>query len=182
MNADDFSASLLDGKLRFGRYPTQNEVELLEQQGYGCFVDLTTWDEGLVAYATASDTIVCRSPIVDQRVPATPDELSRFAEALALVHGVLAAREVSVYVHCRGGHGRSALFAACALLEQQMLWRSERDAQPTDLAALVLARVRAAHQARRVMKPRWRRQGAPQTAAQKLFVHQHALQVAAAKR
>jgi hypothetical protein len=54
-NADDFSASLLDGALRFGRYPTQDEVALLERQGHDCFVDLTTWDEGLPAYAcTAS--------------------------------------------------------------------------------------------------------------------------------
>ncbi len=63
---------------------------------------------------------------------------------------------ITVYIHCRGGHGRSATLAGLTY----GLYHAKK-------SSLVLKMVWEAHQARTEMKARWRKLGAPQRMLQK---------------
>lgn len=68
-----------------------------------------------------------------------------------------------VYIHCRGGHGRSAMIAAIVIAIVN------NDISANDALLVVFG----AHQSRKVMKPKWRFLGAPQTRSQKEFVRSY---------
>jgi protein-tyrosine phosphatase len=91
-------------------------------------------------------------PITDRSVP-THKRGPPFRQVLrrALTHP-------RVYVHCRGGHGRSAVVVACML----------RECGETAISALAL--VRASHAERTTMTTRMRTLGAPQNVKQQQFV------------
>ena len=64
-----------------------------------------------------------------------------------------------IYVHCRGGHGRSGVVVACMLMLHG------------NTASTSLSIVHDAHAARTTMTSRLRELGAPQTAKQKQYVY-----------
>jgi hypothetical protein len=153
---DLFSASLLAGKIRFGKYPTDEEATLLKESGYRIFVDLCPQEE--ITWCPYSREGLCyiSLPIPDR----TPDikNLSFFRTLIEWLMQAIYAGYL-VYIHCRGGHGRSGMFAG-VLYGKIMQIRA-----PESLQA-----VHAAHQLRIEMKPKFRKMGSPQTAAQKRFV------------
>lgn len=149
---DAFSSSLLDGELRFGKYPTDEEVTLLREAGYTIFIDLTepkeiTWEpydtEGL--YYT-------RIPIKDRGF--TPYDYTLLEEMMCSLTAFVGG-EHRIYVHCRGGHGRSATFAGIVL--------GLVTGSPIDD---ILEAVKQAHRSRTVMKTKMRNIGAPQSIEQ----------------
>ena len=163
ISLDDFSASLLHGNLRFGKYPKPIELRALEFDHYDTIIDLTSPNENLPVYETTS--IVVRCPMPDRRIPTNRD---RFLSCIDITIQELG-RNKKIYVHCRGGHGRSALFAACVLIrieyDKQITVRESRE-----IGNKILKEVREAHKNRRIMDEKWRRLGAPQTRGQKEYV------------
>jgi protein-tyrosine phosphatase len=165
---DDFSSKVSE-TIIFGKYPTQIECDLLLKTGVLLFIDLTTpeemvnpknpeWkpyvlpDSGKVKYI--------RCPIEDRTPTARDDDV--FDNMISHIsHACIAPKKPIplVYIHCRGGHGRSAMVAAIMLCIVENI--DPRNA---------LIRVKDAHQKRKIMEPRWRKMGAPQTRAQKTFV------------
>jgi hypothetical protein len=171
IKAQEFSACLLSGLVRFGAYPDEARIRVLEELGYGDLIDLTSTGE-CTPYARSEHTTVRREPMEDRRVPSVEALSGAVAWALSLVR-----KGTLVYVHCRGGHGRAALFAACLLVSYaysgvRCTWADLTD--PADVAIEALDMVRAAHQGRTVMDRKWRKMGAPQTSAQRDFVHVYA--------
>ena len=153
---DKFSASLHNGAIRFGKYPTDEEVALLKKNGYLIFIDLCPADEITWTPYSREGIYYNSFPIAD-RTPNVGD-LAVFREFIRrlvelLIHGYL------IYVHCRGGHGRSGMFSGVLYGKITGL-----DGQT------VLRDVYNAHQLRTEIKPQFRKMGAPQTAAQKRFV------------
>ena len=158
---DTFSASVCNGRLRFGAYPSDNDITNLMAEGYKSFVDLT--DEHDAAILTGYNCVypykcpdgceILRVPITD-RTPGSQNDVNR------ILSWILEKIEYNhVYVHCRGGHGRSAVIAAIIIRILDKV--SAMDA---------LRLVKEAHQRRTMMKPQWRKLGAPQTKSQKDFV------------
>ena len=152
MNYRDFSA-MVDTYLLFGKYPSQLEVDYLESIGITTFVDVT--EEPLDPYAVSQSSRVIKYPIKD-RCPPSP--LTSFNKLIARLVDEVENKSAVLYIHCRGGHGRSALVAAC-------LWMALTKCTPLD----ALTKVKAAHQQRQIMDDRWR-MGAPQTKTQLDFV------------
>ena len=111
-------------------------------------VDLTHREDTLEPYET--DIHVVKFPIRDMSV-SSDSNLCRLIEHLSkhIIH------KQKIYIHCKGGHGRSGVGAAC--LYGYCYNKSGYDA---------LMRVGEAHQNRRVMKSKWRRIGSPQTSSQ----------------
>lgn len=168
LELDDFSCSLETpknfGRLRFGKYPTQDECDVLMPQ-FNIFVDLTTPEEitwssepGGRGYDLPEDVQYYRCPI-DDRTP-NPRDFSKFRDVIFTIVEALSATG-SVYIHCRGGHGRSAMMAAVVLC------LINPGLGPED----ALVKVREAHSKRKIMEPRWRKMGAPQTTSQINFVY-----------
>lgn len=102
----------------FGGYPTQEIVMRLETEyDVVLFVDLTQDDEKNLKKYTLSKhrTQIWRFPIVDQKHPLSVHKYCNFISQLSSFIDQLNNNE-KVYIHCRGGHGRSGLVVASLLI------------------------------------------------------------------
>jgi len=148
----DFTA-IINDKISFGRYPYPPEeaVKELENNGYNIFIDLTNKKDNVIPYQQYLNTsIYFKFPIDDMSSPTNQEDV------LKLITGVNK-NKGKIYIHCRGGHGRAGMIAACFL-------KYEKYKDPLSI-------VWAAHQKRKCMKDKWRKMGSPQTKIQKTFVN-----------
>jgi len=154
----DRSSYFIKDKALFGTYPIQKSVKELEAHGVRYFIDLTdTNEKGIVPYTTKYEYM--KYPIKDMTAP---KNYKKFEEFICKVSKIIKNLKpnTSIYVHCRGGHGRAGVVVACLYI--YMLNMSP------DKALELTAK---AHNERKVMKDKWRIMGSPQTKKQKLFVH-----------
>ena len=147
----------IDNLALFGSSPTQEFVDYLESElGIQYFVDLTYDNErNIDAYTTKYNKI--RYPIKDQRIPTNQLE---FCKLILRLCDILKAGG-KMYVHCKGGHGRSGVVVAGVLGVYHNVGSEE-----------ALEMTYTFHQNRKVMRDRWRIIGSPQTYAQKEFIRQ----------
>jgi protein tyrosine/serine phosphatase len=163
---DDFSSITSMEYLRFGKYPTQPQADLLIEAGYTVFVNLTRIrGEALPPYSLREDCEKIRLAIMDSRVP-------RDSEAFDTLMCTLAEHiraKKNVYVHCRGGHGRAGLVIACFLgLLELCDGRGSEEA-----CRIALEKTKYYHSKRINMEEKWRIMGAPQTRIQKVYVRKY---------
>ena len=152
------SSFFIEGKAMFGSYPTQESVDVLEEKGVRCFVNLTNDDETKIApYTTKYEYI--SFPITDYGIPTDRFLFSKFIYKLCDTIRNLPTGEL-VYIHCKGGHGRAGIVVSCVI--------SEIFSVDTSAA---LRYTSECHSKRSVMRDKWRRIGSPQTTNQKQFVH-----------
>jgi hypothetical protein len=144
--------SVLAPNICFSKYICEETLDELSHWGVTLILNLCEWSEGLDAYTAPPGVLVFSAPIPDMDTL-----LDR--QAMTITHELHTYLTMGhkICIHCKGGHGRSALMAGLLLSKQ------DPTLSPTD----VLTMVYQAHQKRRVMKPRWRRMGAPQTKEQK---------------
>lgn len=157
---DDYmnkSSYFIEELALFGSSPTQEFVDYLEEEfSIKYFVDLTYENErNIDAYTTKYNKI--RYPIKDQRIPTNQLE---FCKLIYRLCDILKAGG-KMYLHCKGGHGRSGVVVAAVLGVYHDLGAEE-----------ALAMTYKFHQNRKVMRDRWRMIGSPQTYAQKEFIRQ----------
>lgn len=145
-------------KALFGSFPTQEAVEELEKRGVRYFVDLTdNNEEKTVPYQTVYRYI--KYPIPDRKIP---ENWKTFAQLILEICKVIlnSGSEELVYIHCRGGHGRSGVLVACVLCQYYGITPDE-----------ALRQTAKYHSNRKEMREKWRRLGSPQGKRQKDFVH-----------
>jgi protein-tyrosine phosphatase len=136
----------------FGKYPCEETFKDLEKYCVTVLVNLTNEGERLDPYEVPSEDIkVIKFPIPDRRIVKDQDALSLVKRLNKLMD-----RGKVIYIHCLGGHGRSAVIAG-------LLYGYRYGKSPEK----VLDRVWEAHQARKVLKPQMRKLGAPQNKIQK---------------
>lgn len=152
--------SLSEKKALFGGYPTQEQVYLLESIGVEWFVDLTLGNEKRTTpYIIQNKEKYITFPIMDQRVPDNIIEFVKFINKLVNIISGLTNCE-KLYIHCKGGHGRSGLIAATLLCVMDEI-SPEKAIKETTLS----------HNQRHMMKKKWKKIGSPQTKAQCNFLH-----------
>lgn len=117
---------LLDERIIFGWYPTphsnglfSNNILDLLKSGRDVFVNLTTFREKNSLYDYQPTVRVFRDnpvfihyPIEDGGLPSDDVTFSHLINRLNL----LLKENRKLYIHCRGGHGRSGLVAGCLLI------------------------------------------------------------------
>ncbi len=145
-------------KALFGSYPNKNTVKELEDMGVVCFVNLTQKNEKNIEEYTTTKNIL-RYTIEDRSVPANLETYSTFLIRLGTIIRNLRDNE-KIYVHCKGGHGRSGVLVACVLCYMFKLSAYES-----------LMYTSQCHNNRLMMRDKWRKIGSPQTYLQKKFVH-----------
>lgn len=114
--------------IMFGWYPTQgiegkysNDIEtLIHKCNINVFVNLTQDNENLPSYekflrSKYPYTIIINYPIEDQKVPQNKD-MNRFNTFIDTI--VQLSKDHKVFIHCRGGHGRSGMVGACVLIKK----------------------------------------------------------------
>jgi ribA/ribD-fused uncharacterized protein len=142
----------------FGSFPTQEAVNELEIKGVRFFINLThDHEKKITPYTTKYEYI--SFPIIDRHVPKDWKEFAQFIIRVSDIIVSLKQNEL-VYLHCKGGHGRSGVVVASLLC--YMFKMSPVDA---------LKQTTKYHSKRSVMREKWRTLGSPQTYHQKSFVH-----------
>ena len=147
----------IENKALFGSYPTQETVNYLETMGVVCFVDLTNKDEtNITKYSTKVEYV--NYPILDRKIPLN---WKTFAKLILDCCEKIKQLKVGekIYIHCKGGHGRSGILVACILCYYNNLSVEES-----------LRRTNKYHSERTFMKEKWRKIGSPQGKKQKDFV------------
>jgi len=135
-------------KIYFGKYVDHDVLTDLESLGIDVIIDLTHHSDRMIPYIT--DIIVLKFPIVDMsvcndhRIWPLMDHLFHFLK-----------NHKKIYIHCKGGHGRSGVIAACLY----GLYYNKP-------ASEALIKISKSHSKRLIMKEKWRILGAPQTNSQ----------------
>jgi predicted NAD-dependent protein-ADP-ribosyltransferase YbiA (DUF1768 family) len=144
-------------KALFGSYPEQHEVDELELNGVRYFVNLTqSFESKIIPYKTKYNYI--SFPITDRRIPSNWNEYSKF---IIFISNIITSLQGTnkLFLHCKGGHGRSGIVVACILCYILKI-------NPIK----ALEKTQKYHSRRITMKDKWRHIGSPQTKYQKDFV------------
>jgi ribA/ribD-fused uncharacterized protein len=143
----------------FGSFPTQKAVDELENKGVKFFVNLTyNYEKKITPYVTKHNYITF--PISDRRVPQDWKEFARFLIRISDIILKQLKNGELLYIHCKGGHGRSGVVVASLLC---YIFRMTPEQ--------ALEHTTKYHSKRSVMREKWRKLGSPQTIQQKNFVH-----------
>ena len=155
----DTCSYFIKDKALFGSYPSDTSVKELEDHGVRFFVNLTYDDEDKIKTYHTDYQIITHS-IKDRSVP---HDLLSFTTFIIHLSDIIKQLKINekVYIHCKGGHGRSGLVVACLICYIFKLSPYE-----------ALNYTSKCHNNRSVMREKWRKIGAPQTHLQKKFVHQ----------
>jgi hypothetical protein len=143
-------------KAIFGSYPTQLEVLELEKKGYNWFVNVTSDNERhITPYQTTTNYI--NFPIPDHKTPNNKETFTSFIYKLFRI--LVEYPSSKMFIHCKGGHGRSGIVVAtlCCLCFDMKSVES-------------LSYTNKCHLMRKEMRDVWRHIGSPQTIIQKDFV------------
>lgn len=144
-------------KALFGSFPLQSAVYQLEKNGVRCFIDLTDFEEPKTTpYKTKYKYI--KYPISDRKIPNNWRSFAQLILQICKEIDDLGTGE-KIYIHCKGGHGRSGIVVACVLCHYYNMSPEE--------ALKITTRC---HSNRLEMKDRWRKIGSPQGKRQKDFV------------
>lgn len=104
----------IEKKALFGGYPNHNQIVELVEEGVVWFIDLTHCDErNIKVYSHLVNNWV-NFPIKDRHVPENNKNFLIFLLIIQMVLESLKSGE-KIYLHCRGGHGRSSLVISCFL-------------------------------------------------------------------
>ena len=144
--------SSLTPQIYFGKYIDSEVLDLLIKIDIDLIVNLCHESDNCIPYDWKPIPECISFPIVDC-------DISEDHEVIKLVNMLCSqylSKNKKIYIHCIGGHGRSATIAGI------LLGISENIPGP-----LVLSKVYSAHQERLIMKDKWRNLGAPQTNSQK---------------
>lgn len=150
-------SSFLNQQAWFGAYPTQKECDYLQTElGVSVFVNLTCSYERLVPYVAQPNTRIVYFPIQDMDIPRSHIE---FSSLIVYLHQLLEDPQCKMYVHCRGGNGRSGIVVAALLALRLNVG-----------ATIALAMTKKYHSLRPSLKPKYLQAGSPQTPRQRNFI------------
>jgi protein-tyrosine phosphatase len=100
----------IENRVAFGSFPTQDDIDELEICGFVHFIDLTSHlEKGVSPYQTRFNRV--KFPIRDGSVPYDFRSFCSFISCLL----TLVNSGDKIYIHCKGGHGRSILVVSCIL-------------------------------------------------------------------
>lgn len=159
MNSElyDHISALITDRVYFGGYPSEGVLSHLEREQFTHIVNLTIDDE-MAAYRSLS-MLMYEYPIPDHGVPRDPLEYCEFLCFLRRL--CVSDNGEKIYIHCRGGHGRSSMI--CVSL--WMLLHSDMELQPC------IAHVNQCHVTRKVLSDKWRNKRIPFNHHQSAFLH-----------
>lgn len=148
-------------RVLFGSYPTREGMRVLQDIGVRYIVDLTTPSEKtrLEPYnAKEYDMTYIHFPIKDNFVPYDMESFNEFI--MWLIHIIQALKENEhVYIHCKGGHGRSGMIVCCVLCIMFGLTPSQS-----------IQEVTHGHRQRPDIGAKWKMRLCPSNEIQRIFV------------
>ena len=107
------SSFFIENKALFGSFPTQDSVNELEKNGVVHFINLT-YDQERFITPYCTNYYYYSYPIWDKSIPTNWYKFSKFIKKILKTLKKLEKGE-KIYIHCKGGHGRSGVLVACIL-------------------------------------------------------------------
>lgn len=160
MSFREIAAFFIRDQCLFGAYPTQHQIHELEEWGVDLIVNLTSRHEkNIRTYSTFVKTI--NFIISDNKAP---ENVLEFC-ALIIHITKLIDQNQKIYIHCKGGHGRSGVLVASILCYKYRIIPHEAIQLTTKYHS-----TRPIHARRPKMNEYWKSKGSPQTKEQKQFV------------
>lgn len=160
MSFREISAFFIKDQCLFGAYPTQHQIHELENWGVDLIVNLTSiYEKNIRPYSTYVKNI--NFIISDNKAPKNVIEFC----ALIIHITKLINQNQKIYIHCKGGHGRSGLVVASILCYKYKIMPHESIQLTTKYHS-----TRPVHARRPKMNEYWKSKGSPQTTEQKQFV------------
>lgn len=157
----NYCAYFIPGQCLFGAYPSQDQIEELEAWGMNIIVDLTKHDEkNIKKYQTNARVI--HFPISDNNIPENKDQFFRLVTCIE--QHIRQGKKI--YIHCKGGHGRSGVLVSALLCHIYKLTPIDAFRKTSEYHSK-----RPIHARRSKMNDYWKRKGSPQTVQQKQFIH-----------
>jgi len=143
----------------FGAFPTQNQIETLELWGVDIIIDLTShYEKKIKPYRTSCS--VLRFIIPDRGVP---NNCLIFYGLVVWLAEVI--NNKKIYIHCKGGHGRSSLLVCALLCFINKISPEEAFAQTSQYHS-----DRVLHSINPKRNEYWKTKGFPQNNIQKHFI------------
>lgn len=156
------SAYFVAEQCLFGAYPTQHQIQQLEDWGVDLIVNLTNNDEKKIRlYCTKAKVI--QFVIPDRRVPEDVREFC--ALVIHLANEIKDGKKL--YIHCKGGHGRSGLLVAAILCYLHKITPKQSFIRTSAYHA-----TRPVHSTKPKKNEFWKTKGSPQTTEQREFVRE----------
>ena len=103
-NLYDWISCLISNSVYFGAYPTPDMIDILKEKEFTHIINLT---ENEYPHNDSSIKFI-HYPIIDHSIPEDPMTYCKLIYDLKLL--VLTGNKL--YIHCRGGHGRSGMLSA----------------------------------------------------------------------
>ena len=146
----------LENQGYFGNYPSQTDINTMEKLGINYFINLTCDKENLPIYNVSSNSFQVNMQIIDRSIP-----YDIFNFTLLILKSVnLLKQKKKIYIHCKGGHGRSGILVACILKLYHNIYPDKAIELTTKF-----------HNERKGVREKWKKMGSPQTYQQKKFVY-----------
>ena len=145
--------SKVNEQIYFGKYPDEDILKALKELNIKLIIDLTHFTDNLPKYSSIVKRI--EFPIVDMGIQ--EDDLT--LQHIMFIKTLFLNGDNPIYIHCKGGHGRSGVIA-CLLYG--LLY--DKTAEES------LEAIKEAHNLRKQMSRKTRILGSPQTSDQKLQV------------
>jgi hypothetical protein len=154
------SAYFVPDQCLFGAYPTQHQISQLENWGVNIIVNLTNdYERKIKPYTTNANVI--HFPIPDHGVPEYTHQFCSLVVDLTKA----IKNNKKIYIHCKGGHGRSGILVAAILCYLQGIKPELSFLKTTEYHA-----TRPVHSSKPRKNDFWKNKGSPQTAQQRNFV------------
>lgn len=160
MSFREIAAFFIPDQCLFGAYPTQHQIRELEEWGVNLIVNLTNKNEKNIRFYTTSVKII-NFAISDNKAPENVREFC----ALTIYLTKLINQNKKIYIHCKGGHGRSGVLVASILC-----YKFRISPQESIILTTKYHSTRPIHARRPKMNEFWKNKGSPQTFEQKQFV------------
>lgn len=157
-----YSQSRIEPRLLFGGYPSGNHIEYLKSIGVKYLIDLTTPYEKkkLPVYNTNdNDIIYVNFPIRDNFIPYDMNLFNEFIVWLIFTINVMNENE-KMYIHCKGGHGRSGMVMCCILCLMYNI-----------LPEKSIEEITRSHSERPLLTEKWRTRLCPSNEIQRVFIN-----------
>lgn len=154
----DLISTLIPERVYFGGYPTERMMQELSAHHFTHIVNLTLEGE-MTPYDFDQSMEMFEFPIPDHSVPPDMFEYCHFVSVLRRV--LVNDPSTKMYIHCRGGHGRSGML--CVSL--WMLFELETE------VIRAIEYVNTCHTSRHILREKWRNRRMPFNHVQSTFLH-----------
>jgi hypothetical protein len=167
-NLYDFASVVLPNRIYFGPVPNQTQLELLHHENFKYIINVMSIKEKVrFGYTISPEKLnmqLMGFPISDQRIPLHTPHFLKWIEYLGHIMIHMKPNE-KMYIHCRGGHGRSALVAGCLFYWYCKIYRSQPLTGEDCIRHMTFA-----HCQRKLLNPKYLHQKCPVAKCQQQFI------------